>query len=142
MLTSSFPTFVCVWLISTVISANMENEIEQERLSCGAPCFVRKPIKPNDPNNMWKHALDRRINGKFISINDAYDRNNNNNLIVTPSCSLLTIWFKICFVIYLYITCDVTYMWKLYRWFNPGRYRWFNPGRYRWFRENPGENFK
>lgn len=66
----------------------MKNEIEQESLSCGAPCFVRKPIKPNDPNNMWKHALDHRINGKFISINDAYDRNNNNNLIVTPSCSL------------------------------------------------------
>ncbi|KAG5412223.1 hypothetical protein IGI04_008542, partial [Brassica rapa subsp. trilocularis] len=49
-----------------VISANMENEIEQERLSCGAPCFVRKPIKPNDPNNMWKHALDRRINDGSI----------------------------------------------------------------------------
>ncbi|XP_033140784.1 uncharacterized protein DDB_G0283357 isoform X2 [Brassica rapa] len=44
----------------------MENEIEQERLSCGAPCFVRKPIKPNDPNNMWKHALDRRINDGSI----------------------------------------------------------------------------
>ncbi|CAG7896060.1 unnamed protein product [Brassica rapa] len=44
----------------------MKNEIEQESLSCGAPCFVRKPIKPNDPNNMWKHALDRRINDGSI----------------------------------------------------------------------------
>ncbi|KAF3542016.1 hypothetical protein F2Q69_00025263 [Brassica cretica] len=44
----------------------MKNEIEQESLSCGAPCFVRKPIKPNDPNNMWKHALDHRINDGSI----------------------------------------------------------------------------
>ncbi|KAF3509687.1 hypothetical protein F2Q69_00005241 [Brassica cretica] len=46
-----------------VISSDMNNEIEQETLSSGAMCFMRKPIKPNDIDTIYKHALDYKING-------------------------------------------------------------------------------
>lgn len=100
-----FLNFVCVWLITTVISADMNNEIEQETLSSGALCSIRKPIKPNDLNTISKH-IDHTINGNFISVTDAYDKNSYNNLVF-PSWSLYTFWFKICFVIYIYITCNL-----------------------------------
>ncbi|KAF8112636.1 hypothetical protein N665_0063s0119 [Sinapis alba] len=45
-----------------VISADMNNEIEQETSSSGAKCFMRKPIKPNDLDTICKHALNHKIN--------------------------------------------------------------------------------
>ncbi|ESQ31719.1 hypothetical protein EUTSA_v10005676mg, partial [Eutrema salsugineum] len=42
---------------------DMNNAIERETLSSGAMCFLRKPIKANDLNIIWKHALNYKMNG-------------------------------------------------------------------------------
>ncbi|CAN8251926.1 unnamed protein product [Cochlearia groenlandica] len=66
-----------------VISGDMSNEIEQETLSSGAMCFMKKPIKPNDIETICKHALNHRINGYLSPTNVEENVNNNQNVIVS-----------------------------------------------------------
>lgn len=46
--------------------------------------YEKKPIKPNDINNIRKHALKYMVNGNVISIVDYDDVNDNANLIIYP----------------------------------------------------------
>ncbi|CAH8353957.1 unnamed protein product [Eruca vesicaria subsp. sativa] len=59
-----------------VMSAEMNNEIEQEALSSGAVCFMSKPIKPNDCNIICQHALNYKINGGSKEIQNTNSTSN------------------------------------------------------------------
>lgn len=62
----NFKQYITIFFLHIFEVMSSDTNKEQESLTCGAMCFIPKPIKPDDLTKIYQYALTYKRNGKSI----------------------------------------------------------------------------